>query len=159
MDIWVRLRSGLRDKLTGVTGDPTEVTATVQSGFYRDQFTLDVDATWADRNKEIYFPGKGIINPNPEFDISIQTPAFVAGAGIIPTGDVVIDRETNDSESKIQVSSFKVAVSDEVAHEPLRQISYQESYWAFPVNKDGILLNCMYRKAVVDGWSNADEDD
>lgn len=152
MNMTIYFRDTRTATVAGCTGNPTEVDAVVLNGYYRDQFTLEVDSDIDNRNKDIYFPGKGLINPNPEFNISVQTPPFVAGAGIVPTGDVTIERLTNDSESRVSVSGFTVAVSDEVAHAPLRQVQYQESYWAFPYTLDGVSGNAYFRKAVVDGW-------
>lgn len=149
MDLWIRYRTGLRDKLTGVTGNPTEVAVTILNGYYRDIFTIESNVTG------ITFPGTEEATPK---DASLPLPAAIFGR-IVPTGDVTIERLENDTESSISVATFQIATSDEIAHAPLRQVQYQESYWAFPVNHDGISMNCMFRKAVVDGWSNADDDD
>lgn len=149
MDLFVRYRTGLRDKLTGVTGNPTEIAVTILNGYYRDIFTIESNVTG------ITFPGTEEATPK---DASLPLPAAIFGR-IVPTGDVTIERLENDTESSISVATFQIATSDEIAHAPLRQVQYQESYWAFPVNHDGISMNCMFRKAVVDGWSNADDDD
>lgn len=159
MNMIIYFRDTRTATIAGCTGDPIEYVATIYNGYYRDQFTLEVDSDIDNRNKDIYFPGTGIINPDPEFAKSFQTPAFVAGAGIVPAGDVTIDRLTNDSESRVTVSQFKVAVSDEVAHEPLRQVQYQESFWAFPYTHEGVSGYARFRQAVVDGWGPEPLDD
>lgn len=149
MDLFIRYRTGLRDKLTGVVGDPTEVNVTILSGFYRDIFTIDSNVTG------LTYPGTEEAVP---VAASIQAPATVYGR-LVPTGDVTIARLANDTNSELTVGSFAIATSDEIAHAPLRQIQYQEGYWAFPVFWEGVAMNCMFRKAVVEGWSNADADD
>ena len=151
MDITVYLRDSRTARITGCTGQPTEVDAVVSSGFYRDIFTLD--AVYADQ----YYPGDHNSGggPTPQ---SFQVPAYAHG-GIIPSGDVTIDRLSADIDSVVTITEFKVATSDDIAHEPLRQVRYTESFWAFPVAVNGETNVMMFRKSEVVGWGNVAPDD
>jgi hypothetical protein len=134
-------------KVAGVTSfTPEEVVSTILDGYYRDIFALDAVATG------LHFVGLGAGGDGA----TIEVPALLSG-GIVPDGDATVVRGNSSSESAITVSGFKIAVSDEISHEPLRQVSYQESYWAFPVSKDGVSGFAYFRKSVVDGWGPADD--
>jgi hypothetical protein len=130
---------------------PEEVVSTVNDGYYRDIFSLDAQA------EGLYFVGK----LNSGEDATIEIPALLSG-GVVPDGAASVERPNTGGISAITVEGFKIAVSDEIAHAPLRQVAYQESYWAFPINKDGVDGFAYFRKAVVDGWGPAvdgDDDD
>jgi hypothetical protein len=130
-------------RIAGVTSiEPEDAVSTILDGYYRDIFALDAVVTG------LNYPGTEEAIPKTA---NIPIPALLSG-GIVPYGPVSISRLENDTESKLSIGEFKVAVSDEIAHEPLRQVQYQESYWAFPFTIDAVDGYAYFRKSVVDGW-------
>lgn len=152
MFIKVYLRDGRSVPIQNCTGDPTEVDVVVASGFYRDQFDLPAVITG------LYFPGQNGATPADPADISVPVPGLMAG-GIVPDGPVTIMQRSTAEDSNLNISSFKVAVSDEIAHNGLRQVQYLEGHWVFPVLEGGVSMGMKFRKVEVLGWGNVDDDD
>lgn len=144
MDLVIRFTDGSKQRITGVTGDPLEVDITFRSGIYRDIFTLESNVTGLN-----YTGTEGAL---PGTAASIQVPDAVYGR-LVPENPVVIQRLANDvTQSELAVPGFTVAVSDELAHIPPRQIQYQEAFWAFPCTVGSETLYAKFRKFVVEGW-------
>lgn len=148
--IYVYLTSNEVATIEECTGNPTLVTETVQDGFYRDIFTGTSAAN-------IFFAGLSGVAPGNSK--SLAAPTFVNG-GIVPVGDPTNSYTTNtqlsdDTKSEVKVDEFKVTVSDEYAHEPLRPQIYPITYWAFPTTKNGTTMNMRFRTTLVKGWGNS----
>lgn len=148
--IYVYLTSNEVATIEGCTGNPSQVTVSVEDGFYRDIFT-GTSAT------NLFFAGTSGVFPGTAK--SLAAPTFVNG-GIIPVGDPTTGYTTNtqladDTKSEVKVDEFEVTVSDEYAHEPLRSQIYPITYWAFPTTKDGTTMNMYFRTTLVKGWGNS----
>lgn len=142
MDLTIYFRDTTKALITGCTGDPSIVNATILNGYYRDIFALDGVA------EGMYWRGDG-----EGGDVGLYPiPAVMAG-GLVLQGDVT-DQMGTSGPPQLVPSSLKLSASDEIAHESLRQVSFQESFWAFPVNHDGLAMNMYFRMSEVKGWGN-----
>lgn len=151
MDIYVYLKDQRVTKVTGCTGDPSQVIVPIQDGYYRDIFSL------TSQSEGLFFSGTKDDSGGTPKATNLQVPAFISG-GVVPAGVITINQGAGNSKSEFIVSDFNISVTDEVAHAPLRQVTYNESYWAFPVSDGGVTMNMLFRQAIVEGWGNAPND-
>lgn len=149
--IYVSLNNGNIITIANCTGDPLIVDdRTIRDGYYRDLFT-------GTSNDGLYFDGT-FGDPAPGQPKSLEAPPFLNG-GIVPKGDptdfyATISQETTDPESRVQIPHFVVTASDEFAHEPLRQVIYDTTWYRFPTAQDGTTMYHDVRAIYVIGWGN-----